>query len=226
MQLSLRLNSSATASRRNYIAAPAVILSIGTVQPGNAQAGGYRLGETGYHWYRYCVGPHWLYPHQSRVPAERDENGANGPEHTFLLRRTFINAMASFRFSTGITRRWHKPAELLLHKLGKSDGLCGPPGKAGRSEHRSAAQSRNDRSVLRWREGPASLQFPAKPVDRNMDTPSHRSRCVALNRASCGRGERLGSASAGRGRHPTPEKSSLYRCWRPTRALSAAIQSR
>jgi hypothetical protein len=27
-------------------------------------AGCYRWGETGYHWYRSCVGPTWLYPHQ------------------------------------------------------------------------------------------------------------------------------------------------------------------
>lgn len=27
-------------------------------------AGCYRLGETGYHWYRFCFGPSWLYPHQ------------------------------------------------------------------------------------------------------------------------------------------------------------------
>jgi hypothetical protein len=26
-------------------------------------AGCYRLGETGYHWYHWCVGPHVLYPH-------------------------------------------------------------------------------------------------------------------------------------------------------------------
>jgi hypothetical protein len=26
--------------------------------------GCYRLGETGYHWYRFCFGPGWLYPHQ------------------------------------------------------------------------------------------------------------------------------------------------------------------
>jgi len=26
-------------------------------------AGCYRLGETGYHWYHWCVGPHFLYPH-------------------------------------------------------------------------------------------------------------------------------------------------------------------
>ena len=28
------------------------------------KAGCYRLGETGYHWYRFCFGPAWLYPHQ------------------------------------------------------------------------------------------------------------------------------------------------------------------
>jgi hypothetical protein len=28
------------------------------------KVGCYRLGETGYHWYRYCFGPSWLYPHQ------------------------------------------------------------------------------------------------------------------------------------------------------------------
>lgn len=27
-------------------------------------AGCYRLGETGYHWYRFCFGPTWLYPHR------------------------------------------------------------------------------------------------------------------------------------------------------------------
>jgi hypothetical protein len=26
-------------------------------------AGCYRLGETGYHWYYFCLGPHFLYPH-------------------------------------------------------------------------------------------------------------------------------------------------------------------
>lgn len=27
------------------------------------KAGCYRLGETGYHWYSFCLGPWWLYPH-------------------------------------------------------------------------------------------------------------------------------------------------------------------
>lgn len=26
--------------------------------------GCYRLGERGYTWYPFCVGPHWLYPHR------------------------------------------------------------------------------------------------------------------------------------------------------------------
>lgn len=25
--------------------------------------GCYRLGETGYHWYNFCLGPRFLYPH-------------------------------------------------------------------------------------------------------------------------------------------------------------------
>jgi uncharacterized membrane protein len=27
------------------------------------KVGCYRLGETGYHWYPFCFGPTWLYPH-------------------------------------------------------------------------------------------------------------------------------------------------------------------
>jgi hypothetical protein len=27
------------------------------------KVGCYRLGETGYHWYSFCLGPTWLYPH-------------------------------------------------------------------------------------------------------------------------------------------------------------------
>ncbi len=43
--------------------AVAAILSLGVLLPGAAQAGCYRLGETGYHWYRYCLGPSFIYPH-------------------------------------------------------------------------------------------------------------------------------------------------------------------
>jgi hypothetical protein len=40
------------------------------------------------------------------------------------MKHDAIDAMASFRFSAGITWRWHKPAELPLHKLSKSDGCA------------------------------------------------------------------------------------------------------
>jgi hypothetical protein len=40
------------------------ILSTGALFPTKAEAGCYRWGETGYHWYRYCAGPYWLYPHR------------------------------------------------------------------------------------------------------------------------------------------------------------------
>jgi hypothetical protein len=39
-------------------------LSTIVLLPTNADAGCYRLGETGYHWYRFCFGPAFLYPHQ------------------------------------------------------------------------------------------------------------------------------------------------------------------
>ncbi len=42
------------------LAAVAAIMSVGTVLPSSAQAGCYRVGETGY---RFCAGPYWLYPH-------------------------------------------------------------------------------------------------------------------------------------------------------------------
>jgi hypothetical protein len=50
--------------RYALLAAVAAILSIGVALPNKAEAGCYRLGETGYHWYRYCVGPRWIYPHR------------------------------------------------------------------------------------------------------------------------------------------------------------------
>jgi hypothetical protein len=42
----------------------ATILLAGTLVSTTASAGCIRLGETGYHWYRFCVGPSFLYPHQ------------------------------------------------------------------------------------------------------------------------------------------------------------------
>ncbi len=44
-------------------AAVAAIVAVGAVAPTSAMAGCYRFGETGYHWYRSCWGPHWIYPH-------------------------------------------------------------------------------------------------------------------------------------------------------------------
>ena len=42
---------------------PGVSRAVEAVSPLQS-AGCYRWGETGYHWYRSCVGPIWLYPHQ------------------------------------------------------------------------------------------------------------------------------------------------------------------
>ncbi len=40
-----------------------IAATIGAIDPVE-KVGCYRLGETGYHWYRVCFGPSWLYPHQ------------------------------------------------------------------------------------------------------------------------------------------------------------------
>jgi hypothetical protein len=45
------------------IAAAVASLSAAALIPTAAEAGCYRLGETGYHWYRYCFGPRFMYPH-------------------------------------------------------------------------------------------------------------------------------------------------------------------
>jgi hypothetical protein len=39
-------------------------LSAVALTPTTADAGCYRLGVTGYHWYNFCAGPAFLYPHQ------------------------------------------------------------------------------------------------------------------------------------------------------------------
>jgi hypothetical protein len=54
------------------LAAVVATLSAAAILPGNAQqlvvqgwnGGCYRLGMTGYHWYDFCVGPNFLYPHK------------------------------------------------------------------------------------------------------------------------------------------------------------------
>jgi hypothetical protein len=42
----------------------AAILSASTLLPSAAQVGCYRFGETGYRWYRFCLGPSFIYPHR------------------------------------------------------------------------------------------------------------------------------------------------------------------
>jgi hypothetical protein len=44
----------------------AVIVFGASLASDAAQAGCYRMGETGYHHYRSCVGPGFLYPHHRR----------------------------------------------------------------------------------------------------------------------------------------------------------------
>src|SRR5215471_17138238 len=46
------------------LVAAATLFSALLATSSTAEAGCYRLGETGYHWYRYCLGPYWLYPHR------------------------------------------------------------------------------------------------------------------------------------------------------------------
>jgi hypothetical protein len=46
------------------ILAAAATLSVVALLPTAAEAGCYRLGLTGYHWYHFCLGPGVLYPHQ------------------------------------------------------------------------------------------------------------------------------------------------------------------
>jgi opacity protein-like surface antigen len=46
------------------LAAAAASLSAAALAPSAAEAGCYRLGVTGYHWYRFCAGPSFIYPHQ------------------------------------------------------------------------------------------------------------------------------------------------------------------
>ncbi|MCW2316569.1 hypothetical protein M2322_002117 [Rhodoblastus acidophilus] len=40
-----------------------------------AFAGCYRMGPTGYHWYRSCVGPGFLYPHHRRCYRHHHHRG-------------------------------------------------------------------------------------------------------------------------------------------------------
>ncbi len=46
------------------LVAAAAALSAVALSPTEAGAGCYRLGLTGYHWYHFCAGPAFIYPHQ------------------------------------------------------------------------------------------------------------------------------------------------------------------
>jgi hypothetical protein len=50
--------------RKITLTAAAIILAGLTLTSGEASAGCYRMGETGYHWYRFCFGPGFIYPHR------------------------------------------------------------------------------------------------------------------------------------------------------------------
>jgi hypothetical protein len=45
------------------VAAAVVTLTASALISTEASAGCYRVGETGYHWYNFCFGPHFMYPH-------------------------------------------------------------------------------------------------------------------------------------------------------------------
>ena len=54
-------------SKLAMLVAATAILGVGVLLPTKADAGCYRLGETGYHWYKYCAGPDWVYPRKARL---------------------------------------------------------------------------------------------------------------------------------------------------------------
>jgi opacity protein-like surface antigen len=45
------------------VAAAATLTAVALTST-TADAGCYRVGETGYHWYHFCAGPAALYPHE------------------------------------------------------------------------------------------------------------------------------------------------------------------
>ena len=49
---------------RKTILAVAAFATLSVAASGSAEAGCYRLGLTGYHYYRSCIGPRILYPHR------------------------------------------------------------------------------------------------------------------------------------------------------------------
>lgn len=47
-----------------WLVAALSVLSVAAAVPASAEGGCFRMGETGYHWYDFCVGPWFLYPHE------------------------------------------------------------------------------------------------------------------------------------------------------------------
>jgi hypothetical protein len=43
---------------------PSIAQSPSALTPSGWNHGCFRWGETGHHWYDFCVGPDWLYPHR------------------------------------------------------------------------------------------------------------------------------------------------------------------
>jgi hypothetical protein len=58
------LNGSENVRKIVVLIVAATALSAAAATPASAEGGCYRMGETGYHWYDFCVGPAFLYPHQ------------------------------------------------------------------------------------------------------------------------------------------------------------------
>jgi hypothetical protein len=49
---------------RKIILAATAFATLSVATAGTAEAGCYRLGLSGYHYYRSCIGPRALYPHR------------------------------------------------------------------------------------------------------------------------------------------------------------------
>jgi hypothetical protein len=49
---------------RKLVLLTAAVAAMSSMAISPASAGCYRMGLSGYHWYRSCVGPRVLYPHR------------------------------------------------------------------------------------------------------------------------------------------------------------------
>ena len=46
------------------LVAAALALSVSASAPASAEGGCYRIGDTGFHYYDFCLGPWFFYPHE------------------------------------------------------------------------------------------------------------------------------------------------------------------